>query len=45
MNKKEFIYETPEVKVMEVLSEGVLCASTMGADITVKDWEDGEFSW
>lgn len=33
-------YETPSVKTLEVLSEGVLCAS--GA-FTINDWEnDGE---
>ena len=33
-------YETPSVTTLEVLSEGVLCAS---GDFTIKDWEnDGE---
>lgn len=34
------IYETPLVKMLDVLSEGVLCQS---GDFTIKDWEnDGE---
>jgi hypothetical protein len=33
-------YETPTVTTLEVLSEGVLCAS---GDFSIKDWEsDGE---
>ena len=27
MNKNVLVYEAPEVKVVEVLSEGVLCSS------------------
>ena len=39
-------YESPTVSVVEVLSEGVLCGSTMdGNDLSVGDWEDGSFSW
>ena len=30
-------YETPTVTTLEVLSEGVLCAS---GDFSIKDWED-----
>ena len=33
-------YETPTITTLEVLSEGVLCAS---GDFGIKDWEnDGE---
>ena len=36
-------YESPAVSVVEVLSEGVLCASNT---LSVKDWEDeSDFSW
>ena len=36
-------YETPAVTVMEVMSEGVLCASN---GLSVKAWEnDEDFSW
>ena len=38
-------YETPAVTVVEVLSEGVLCASAVGSNLSVDEWEDGEFSW
>ena len=39
-------YESPAVSVVEVLSEGVLCNSTLnGNDLSVGDWEDGSFSW
>ena len=39
-------YESPAVSVVEVLSEGVLCSSTLnGNDLSVGDWEDGNFSW
>ena len=39
-------YETPAVNVVEVISEGVLCNSTLnGNDLSVGDWEDGSFSW
>mgnify|MGYP003421724856 CR=1 FL=1 len=31
-------YETPSVTTLEVLSEGVLCASA-------EDWEQGESNW
>lgn len=34
-------YESPEVNVVEVLSEGVLCASGQ-----LEGWEDGDaFTW
>ena len=33
-------YETPTVKTLDILSEGVLCAS---GDMNIADWEnDGE---
>ena len=39
-------YETPAVNVVEVVSEGVLCGSTLnGNDLSVDDWQDGSFSW
>ena len=39
-------YESPAISVVEVLSEGVLCGSTLnGNDLSVGDWEDGSFSW
>ena len=31
-------YVTPSVKVLEIASEGVLCAST--DTFSIKDWED-----
>lgn len=33
-------YETPEVKVLTVVSEGVLCSSGM-----TEKFEEGEFDW
>lgn len=30
--KKEFFYESPEVSVVALLSENIVCASGMGAD-------------
>ena len=38
-------YESPAVSVVEVLSEGVLCASNVGSNLSVDEWQDGEFSW
>ena len=38
-------YESPEAKVTEIQSEGVLCGSTMGADLSVEKWETDTFSW
>lgn len=39
-------YESPAVSVVEVLSEGVLCGSTMdGNDLSVDPWEDGGSIW
>ena len=38
-------YETPAVNVVEVISEGVLCASSVGSNLSVDEWQDGEFSW
>ena len=39
-------YETPAVTVMEVMSEGVLCMSTMdGNDLSVDPWENGGSIW
>ena len=36
-------YESPAVSVVEVISEGVLCASNT---LSVKDWEnESDFSW
>ena len=36
-------YETPAVTVVEVVSEGVLCASNA---LSVQEWEnDTDFSW
>ena len=41
MNKNVLVYEAPEVKVVEVLSEGVLCASGQ-----LEGWKDGDtFTW
>ena len=34
------VYETPEVKVLTVVSEGVLCSSGM-----TEQFEDGAFDW
>ncbi|GEM_PF-4360730 len=31
MKKTEFIYETPELTVVFLLNEGVVCASVIGA--------------
>ena len=38
-------YESPTVSVVEVISEGVLCASSVGSNLSVDEWQDGEFSW
>ena len=32
-------YETPSVKMLDILSEGLLCQS---GDLTIKDWERDE---
>ena len=46
MTKKDFIYEAPEVSVMELHNEGVLCASDIdGQTLSVDEWENGTFSW
>lgn len=42
LERKKFMgevssYETPSVKTLEVLSEGVLCGS---GDFSIKEWED-----
>ena len=34
------VYETPEVKVLTVVSEGVLCSSGM-----TEQFEEGAFDW
>lgn len=38
-------YESPAVNVVEVLSEGVLCSSTVGSDLSVEKWEEENFGW
>lgn len=40
-------YESPKAEVVEIHSEGVLCASsTVGSDLSVENWEeDDSFSW
>ena len=39
-------YVSPEAKVTEIHSEGVLCASEIGANtLSVDEWENGTFSW
>jgi len=38
-------YESPALAIVEVHSEGVLCGSTMGADLSVEKWETDTFSW
>ena len=39
-------YESPKTEVVEIHSEGVLCASTVGSDLSVEKWEeDDSFSW
>ena len=39
-------YVSPEAKVTEIHSEGVLCNSVMGADLSVEKWEeDTAFGW
>lgn len=41
MNKNLLVYEAPEVKVVELYAEGVLCASGQ-----LEGWEDGDaFTW
>lgn len=47
LERKQFMgevssYVTPSVKTLEVLSEGVLCAS---GDFDAKDWETGNNNW
>lgn len=36
-------YETPEARVQELMTEGVLCASMN--DTIVEDYENKEFEW
>lgn len=38
-------YESPAVNVVEVVSEGVLCGSTVGSDLSVEKWEEENFGW
>ena len=38
-------YVSPEAIVTEIHTEGVLCASQVGATLSVDEWENGEFSW
>jgi len=40
-------YESPALAIVEVHSEGVLCASQMGSNtLSVDEWEtDNTFSW
>jgi hypothetical protein len=38
-------YESPAVTVVEVLSEGVLCQSGVGSDLSVEKWEEENFGW
>lgn len=38
-------YVSPEAKVTEIHSEGVLCASDADATLSVKPWEDGGDIW
>ena len=39
-------YVSPEATVTEIHSEGVLCASQVGATLSVGEWDDEEtFSW
>ena len=46
MIRNTFNYESPEVTVTEIVAEGVLCASTVGSDLSVEKWEeDDPFSW
>lgn len=33
-------YESPQIKVIELQSEGVLCSSGL-----TEDFEDGDFNW
>ena len=40
MNTKEFNYEAPEVKVVELYAEGVLCASGQ-----FQEWEEETLDW
>ena len=41
MNKNVFNFEAPEVKVVELYAEGVLCASGQ-----FEKWNDGDtFTW
>ena len=37
----EVSYETPQVKTLDVMSEGVLCAS---GDFSIGDWENDDES-
>lgn len=38
-------YNSPEIRVIEVFSEGVLCESEVNSGLSVDPWEDGDFSW
>ena len=38
-------YVSPEAKVTEIYSEGVLCASDANSKLSVEPWENGESVW
>ena len=38
-------YVSPEAKVTEMLSEGVLCGSEQDTTLSIEKWEDGTFQW
>lgn len=38
-------YVSPEATVTEIHSEGMLCVSSIGATLSVDEWETGTFSW
>ena len=40
MNKNVLVYEAPEVKVVELYAEGVLCASGQ-----FQEWEEETLDW
>ena len=47
MEKKNLMgaYETPDLNVIELAIEGVLCGSPTGGDLNVDPWEEGNSPW
>lgn len=44
-NKFEGAYESPELNVLDLNVEGVLCGSPTGGNLDVDPWETGKAPW